>query len=123
MLIDTDILIDFLRGKPVARDFLTTLPGDTMSCCSAVTVAELHAGMRESEREKTAELISSLVILPITKEIAELAGTFRREAKSFDLELDDCFIAVTAIIGSTELATRNARHYPMPQVRLIVADY
>ena len=123
MLIDTDILIDFLRGRPGARDFLTALPGDTMSCCSAITVAELFAGMRESEREKTAELIDSLVVFPITKEVAELAGTFKREAKGFDLELDDCFIAATAVIEGTELATRNARHYPMPQVRLMVTDY
>ena len=123
MLIDTDILIDFLRGKPGARDFLTALPGDAMCCCSVITVAELHAGMRESEREKTEELINSLVVLPITKETAELAGTFKREAKSFDLELDDCFIAATAVTESIELATKNARHYPMPQVKLMVADY
>jgi hypothetical protein len=123
MLIDTDILINFLQGKPRARDFLTALPADIMSCCSVVTVAELFAGMRESEREKTAELTNSLVVLPITEEIAELAGTFKREAKGFNLELDDCFIAATAIIEGTELATRNTRHYPMPQVKLMVANY
>jgi predicted nucleic acid-binding protein len=123
MLIDTDILIDFLRGKPGARDFFSTLPADTMFCCSVITVAELHAGMRESEQEKTMELINSLIVLPITKEVAELTGIFKREAKGFDLELDDCFIAATAVIEGSELATRNARHYPMSQVRLMVADY
>jgi len=123
VLLDTDILIDFLRGEQGARDFLSALPEEATPCCSVITVAELYAGMRESEWERTTELIDSMIVLPITKEIAELAGRFKREAKGFDLELSDCFIAATAVIEATTLATRNAKHYPMSQVELLVADY
>ena len=147
MLLDTDILIDALRGNEKARNFLQSLPDDPPHCCSAITVAELHSGMRETEREKTTELIESLLALPVTKEIAEMAGKFRRERRntgadigtkgtgkaagrqaaqkpeSFDLELDDCLIAATAVAEGLELATKNTRHYPMPEVRIRPAAY
>lgn len=41
---------------------------------SAITVAEIYAGMRVDEREKTGELINSLNIIEVTREIAEKAG-------------------------------------------------
>ena len=123
MLIDTDILIDFLRGKAEARNFLLALPDDATPCCSVITVAELHAGMRESERERTEELINGMVVLPVTQDVAELAGRFKREAKGFGLELDDCLIAATAVTKAIKIATRNTKHYPMAQVELLAAGY
>lgn len=43
-------------------------------------VAELHAGMREQEREMTTELLDSLTIESVTREISEKAGTYKRTA-------------------------------------------
>lgn len=148
MLLDTDILIDLLRGTKEARDFLFSLPADSLYFCSAITVAEIHSGMREGEIQKTTDLINSLVVLPVTREIAEMAGKFKRENKGgamsqqkkrpgqeveysetsqklggFELELDDCLIAATAVFEGLELATRNKRPYPMPEVRLKSAGY
>lgn len=123
MVIDTDILIDFLRGNAGARDFLLSLPDDAMPSCSVITVAEIYAGMRESEREKTRELLESMTVLAVTAEVAELAGQFKREMKGFDLSLDDCLIAATAVTEAAHLATRNSKHYPMEQVRLLVPEY
>lgn len=75
MLLDTDILIDLLRGNKGAEDFLNALPEDSPHCCSAITVAEIYSRMREIERHRTTELIDSLVVLPETREIAEkIAG-------------------------------------------------
>jgi predicted nucleic acid-binding protein len=121
VVIDTDILIDFLRGKLEARDFLYALPDDAMPCCSVITIAEIYAGMMKSDHERTQELINSLIALPVTKEIAALAGSFKREFGN--LELDDCLVAATAVIEATELATKNVKHYPMASVRLMVPDY
>lgn len=127
MLLDSDILIDLLRGKNEARDFLHSLPAHSPHCCSAITVAEIHSGMRESERQITTELIQSLLVLPVTRQVAELAGKFRREHQRTpggpELELDDCLIAATAAVEGQELATGNKRHYPMPEVRIISVTY
>ena len=51
VIVDTDILIDFLRGKRRAQDFLLSIFEDSIICCSVITVAEIYAGMKPHERE------------------------------------------------------------------------
>jgi len=75
-----------------------------------------HAGMKEHEREKTVALIESLHILDVTREIAERAGTYKRDENRQYLELDDCFIAATAFVMGAVLATGNGKHYPMEDI-------
>ncbi len=113
VLVDTDILIHFLRGNVKARDILSGLLEDADLLCSVITVAEIHAGMKPHEREKTQELMESLTITEITAKIAEKAGQYKRTIKSQTLELDDCFIAATAHEKNALLVTGNGKHYPM----------
>ena len=116
VLVDTDVLIDFLRGRERAREFLVSLAGDADIICSAITVAEIHAGMKEQERLKTDELLDSLTIIDVTREIAEKAGAYRRTIRSHALELDDCLIAATSYLKRAPLATGNAKPYPMSDI-------
>lgn len=60
ILIDTDILINFLRGREKARNYLLSVLEDSTIYCSVITVAEIYAGMKEHEKSKTSELIESL---------------------------------------------------------------
>lgn len=122
-LIDTDILIDFLRGKESARKYLLKLSEDSPLYCSVITIAEIHAGMRKSEEGKTTVLLDSLFTIPVTEEIAIIAGRLKREVKSHSLELDDCLIAATALIEKSVLATRNSKHYPMKNVDIETFEY
>ena len=46
-LIDTDVLIEYLRGSYQAADFLEQLQGELL--ISAITVAELFSGARGSD--------------------------------------------------------------------------
>ena len=119
VLVDTDILINFLRGKKPAQNYLFSLLEDSTIYCSTITVAEIYAGMKEHEKEKTNELIDSLYILNVTHEIAEKAGEYKRNEKRQSLELDDCLIAATACIKEAFLATGNLKHYPMAAIRKI----
>ena len=116
VLVDTDILIDFLRGRESARGFLSARLDDAVIYCSAITVAEIFAGMKEHERGKTVALIESLHILDVTREIAERAGTYKRDENRQSLELDDCFIVATAFVIGAVLATGNGKHYPMKDI-------
>lgn len=116
VLVDTDVLIDFLRGKEKAREFMVSLASDADVICSAITVAEIHAGMKEQEWVKTQELLDSLTIIYVTREIAEKAGAYRRAIRSHALELDDCLIAASAYLKGAILATGNAKHYPMGDI-------
>ena len=117
ILLDTDVLINFLRGQEKTRDYLSSILDEADMCCSAVAVAEIHAGMKEHERRKTTELLDSLTIIDVTRDIAEKAGAYRRIIRSQDLELDDCIIAATAFIQHAILATGNTKHYPMSDIK------
>ena len=113
MLVDTDILIDYLREQPEAVDFLERHVDDV--AVSAVSVAELFQGVREGrERTKLEIMLSALMILPLTAEIASLAGIFRRHFKDrIGCGLADCMIAATASHHSMDLATLNGKHFTM----------
>ena len=74
ILIDTDVLIDFLRGKEKAREFLLSVAEENTLYCSVITVAEIYAGMREDEKEKTDDLLDSLNIVEITRADSRKSG-------------------------------------------------
>jgi predicted nucleic acid-binding protein len=113
MLVDTDILIDYLRGHPEAGSFLESRLDEVS--ISAVSVAELYQGVREGrERTLLARMVSALTVLPLTTEIAERAGLFRRDFRATTgCGLADCLIAATAARHGLELATLNGRHFRM----------
>ena len=113
MLVDTDVMIDFLRGRAEAIEFLE-LQIENLHV-SVVTIAELYQGVREGhERSKLATTLSAMMALPLTEEIAELAGLFRRDFRAkIGCGLADCMIAATASYHGLSLATLNAKHFGM----------
>ncbi|MFZ0486762.1 MAG: type II toxin-antitoxin system VapC family toxin [Arenicellales bacterium] len=121
-LIDTDVLIDHLRGVAVARDFLLhLLESGGPPAISAITVAEIEAGIRESERETVEVLLDRLPALGLDPEIARMGGRFRREyGASHGVLLPDALIAATAVKHGRTLYTLNRKHYPMPEVEVVV---
>lgn len=114
VLIDTDIAIDFLRGEHYALGLIEPLLGNNTAFLSILTVYELHAGMREKERNKTEDFIDACTIELITPEIAIKGGDLRRHYKEKGITLTaiDCLIAATAAIKGYKIATRNIKHYP-----------
>ena len=66
LLLDTDVLIDYLRSRVEAVEYLENLPESPI--ISAITVGELYAGVREGkEREILDELVESFIVVPITE--------------------------------------------------------
>jgi len=121
-LVDTDILIHFLRGRREAKDFLSSLLDRSQILCSSITVAEIFAGIRPGEEEKTRALVDNLLVLDVTREVAERAGQYRRTIRSQALELDDCLIAATAFVHRSVLATGNGKHYPMRDIEVRIVS-
>ncbi len=111
-LVDTDVWIDYLRGYPQATAFVKQLPERVW--ISAVSVAELHAGVREgAEREALSMLISSLDVADLTSEIAARGGLLRRDyGRSHGVGLNDALIAATAMGLDLQLLTLNVKYYP-----------
>ncbi|MGL4500067.1 MAG: type II toxin-antitoxin system VapC family toxin [Planktothrix sp.] len=113
LLIDTDVLIDYLRANSQSIDFLENLT--QLLLISSITVAELYAGVREG-KERTAlnNFISVFEVVPIDEKIATLGGLYRRDyGKSHGVGLADALIAATANIKQAKLVTLNQKHFPM----------
>ncbi len=119
MLVDTDVLIDFLRGLPPAQAFVSNLPDQTY--VSAITVAELHVGIRDGkERAVLTEFLDTLETITLDAELAAEGGLLRRDfGKSHGVGLNDALIAATAIKNRLQLVTLNEKHYPMVKNLLV----
>ncbi len=112
LLVDSDVLIDFLRGEEKAVRFFQAVQ-DTITF-SVVSVAEIYSGIRGSEAEVVDQLFASFPVLPVTAEIARMAGTMRGLFRaSHAVEIPDALIAATCETNNLELITLNKKHFPM----------
>jgi predicted nucleic acid-binding protein len=113
VLVDTDIMIDFLRGHPKAVALVQT--HSTSIILSSIVAAELYTGVRDDEElSKLDSLISLFRVVPVSIEIARAGGLCKkRYAKSHGVGLADAIIAATAEAENADLKTLNAKHYPM----------
>lgn len=113
LLIDTDVLIDYLTAREEAVAFLESqlLP----MLISSITVAELYAGVREGkERVILDDFIEAFEVVPLTTDIAQKGGLYRRDyGKSHGVGLADSIIAATAEEKNITLVTLNQKHFPM----------
>jgi hypothetical protein len=113
LLLDTDFLIDFLRGQ---RQAVAFMEGESRPMAvSALTIAELHAGVRDGEeKDRLAELVSIFSQIPVDPETAVEGGLLRRDyGPSHGTGLIDAILAATALRQGLRLVTLNAKHYPM----------
>ena len=120
VLLDSTVLIDYLRGRPaVARvERLETL-GDVV-CTTAVNVEEVYRGLRPEEADRTEALVQGLVILPLGLQEGRRAGEWRRRFASEGRTLPQsaCLIAAAAYSAPALLATGNPKDFPMEGIRL-----
>ena len=112
-LLDTDIIIEYLRGSERAVRFLEGIEGDLF--LSAITVAELYSGVRGKEEEEALEqFLMAFEVLPVGTELAKRGGLYRRDYRpSHGTGLADALIAAAAEAAGAILVTFDRRHYPM----------
>jgi predicted nucleic acid-binding protein len=113
ILLDTDVLIDFLRGYGKAVSFINK--NSSMALISSIAVAELYAGVKgDAEQAVLENFISLFRVIPVSAEIAQTGGLYKRDyGKSHGIGLADAIIAATALTKNAELKTLNIKHYPM----------
>jgi predicted nucleic acid-binding protein len=112
MLVDTDVLIWYLKGNQVARDALDSLSG---FCISVVTYMELVQGMRN--KQELAALRRSLKkwqvkVLYVSEDISMKASFYvEQHYLSHAVQLADALIGATAVAYGLDLMTANTQHY------------
>ncbi|MBM4309879.1 MAG: type II toxin-antitoxin system VapC family toxin [Deltaproteobacteria bacterium] len=112
MLIDTDVLIWYMRGNNSACRILEKTEN---FCISVVTYMELVQGMRnKGELNCLRRALSAWnsKILYITEDISSKAMFFvEQHFLSHSIQLADALISATAISHGLPIVTGNDRHY------------
>lgn len=120
VLVDSDVIIEHLRGNPDVLKLLEELlDRGTLVCYSPISRAEIEQGLKPGEEAITQELFDQFSCIDITDAIGKRAGTYlRNHRKSHDVELADALIAASATVAKMPLLTLNRKHYPMKDIRL-----
>ena len=114
-VLDTNILVDYLRGEEQARRELGCY---RLPAVSLITWMEILVGAQDAHEHLLLRgFLGRFEVLPITQEIAELAVELRRAHR---LRLPDAIIWATAQNRDALLVTRNTRDFPRdhPGVRV-----
>ncbi len=113
ILLDTDILVDFLRGHSKAMAFVKA--SSARIILSSIVVAELYAGVKgDAEQAVLEDFVSLFRIVSVDANIAKAGGLYKRDyGKSHGVGLADAILAATAEAENAELRTLNTKHYPM----------
>ena len=114
-LVDTSVLIDYLRGHGGAADVLRRERAVSPLHACEMTRVEVLAGMRPAEETATRELLSTLIWHSVDADIAEDAGALGRTWLPSHRSIDgaDLVIAATALRVDAQLLTCNVKHFPM----------
>ena len=113
VLVDTDVLVDFLRGHGKAVAFVNDHADRII--LSSIVVAELYAGVKGDEEQAVLDRFVSLFrVVSVSAEIAKAGGLCKKDyGKSHGVGLADAILYATAEAEDAELKTLNTKHYPM----------
>ena len=109
--IDSDVLIDHLRGVEAAQTFLVEASQQTTLYISVVSITELYAGQGIRDTEKRTQLdefLKGFVGILLDGTIAQYAGVLQRE---YQQPFADSIIAASAMKYNLRLVTKNTKHF------------
>ena len=124
-LVDTDWVVDYLKGKKPATKLFTSLAKNGLAI-SLITFGEIYEGIYYAENPKISELgfrnfLRFVDILPLNRQImkrfARIRGNLRQKGRI--IGDPDILIASTTIFHNLTLLTRNLKHYQrIPDLKL-----
>jgi predicted nucleic acid-binding protein len=118
-LLDTDILVDLLRGNEEIAQNIDLLEAEgTLLSTSTINTFELYYGAHKTENrveniQSTRRLLDRLIIHELDPAASEKAGELQAhlEREGIPLEFRDTLIASIALTKNISLYTRNTRHF------------
>ncbi len=86
--------------------------------CTPISWAEVYAGVRPGEEERTQAFFEARGELLLDGRIGRQAGAYlARYAQSHSVEIADALIAAATTTWGLRLWTLNRKHYPMEDLR------
>lgn len=121
LVVDTSILIDYLRGGTKWQDFLVNAPRNAELFLPTIAIFELFSG-KSTKKSLIAEDISNLLKrftnIELDENIAQKAGELRRDV-GHHISPQDYIIAASALEINGTVVTLNKKHFEqIPNLKL-----
>ncbi|MFA4819418.1 MAG: type II toxin-antitoxin system VapC family toxin [Candidatus Aenigmatarchaeota archaeon] len=124
ILIDTDVLIDFLRGDGKTIELIKKISVQRLATTDINAFELYHGGYKSKNKQinitNVEDLLNSLELLSTNKEsmrkAAELITDLDKKGVSIDTA--DLFIASICLTNSALLLTRNKKHFERTGVKI-----
>lgn len=114
MVIDTSVVIQYIRTKDKSATIFYQLLNKNKIFISSVSLYELYIGATTiGKEEDILLLIQKIPILPFTDLIALKAAQIYRQLKAKNqlIEFRDIFIAATCMLENLPIVTLNKKHF------------
>ena len=111
-LLDSDVLIDCLRGIPAAKQWLAGLASEAFGVPGVVAMELLVGCRNQNEQRQVQKFITRFqVFWPDASEFARAYDLLADHRLSSGLGIPDCLIAATALSRNAILLTFNLKHF------------
>lgn len=114
ILVDSDVLIDALRGREPARARIAEGLKEGTLATTAINAFELRSGARDSKQEEKVDaLLAPLSIVAFDEDASRAAAGARREleGRGETIGMGDYLIAGVCLSRALPLLTRNRDHF------------
>ncbi len=117
LCLDTDVLIDFLRGDKETVETIKKLEDQFELATTSINLFELYYGAYKTGKEKNVKAVRELAerveVFNLTSKSAEISGKIlaELERKGEVIDFRDVMIAGIVIENGALLYTRNLKHF------------
>jgi len=119
---DSNIFIRAFHKIEKEAAFLNKAIAQNKLAISVVVIAEFLPRALPEELDAFYKLLDTFEIIEIDREIAEVAGQYRKDfiRKTKRIFVVDCFLAAQAKVHSFTLVTNDRLDFPMKDIKIIV---
>jgi predicted nucleic acid-binding protein len=112
VLVDTDVLVDCLRGTPPAKAWLERASAEVPGIPGVVAMELLIGCRNRAEIEKLQNFLSAFsIVWPDAAEFAQAYELLAEHRLTSGLGIPDCLIAAMSLIRKARLYTFNLKHF------------
>lgn len=112
ILVDTDVLVDCLRGSTSARTWLATMPSEAFGIPGVVAMELLMGCRNEADLQQVQKFLGAFnVVWPDSSEFARAYDLLAAHRLTSGLNIPDCLIAAMALGRGSRLYTFNLKHF------------
>ena len=126
VILDSSIMVDFIRNREDAISFVKTLSEKYEICTTDINVFELYYGAYLSDQaDKNVAavkgLINTILVFSTTRESMETSAKILADLdkKGQKIEIKDVLVAGICLVNSCLIATLNRKHFERMNVKII----